>query len=203
VRGGGEGGLEWHLAAQKERKQTSVDDLLYAARFLIANGYTTEKHLGVAGQSYGALLVLCALTQCPDRFRAALALGPIADLTRFHLFGVARGFAEELGSPDDPDEFAALYRLSPYHHVRRKAHYPAVLVISGDRDKRCDALHARKMVARLRDAADQGHPILLDYAETRGHKPVQPLAERIRALTDRLTFLIAELEMNSSEAQRS
>jgi prolyl oligopeptidase len=195
VRGGGEGGLEWHLAAQKQRKQTSVDDLIAASVWLIENGYTTGKQLGLAGQSGGALLALCAMTQQPDLFRAAMALGPLADLTRFHLFGVARGFVAELGSPDDPDEFAALYRLSPYHSVRPRARYPAVLIISGDRDKRCDSLHARKMIARLREAAPRGHTALLDYTETRGHKPVLPLSERIRALADRLTFLIAELNV--------
>jgi prolyl oligopeptidase len=203
VRGGGEGGLQWHLAARKQLKQTSVDDLLYAARWLIASGYTTAEHLGVAGQSNGALLTLCAITQQPELFRAALALGPISDLTRFQLFGVARGFVAELGSPDDPDEFAALYRLSPYHHVSREAEYPAVLIVSGDRDKRCDSLHARKMVAQLRAASSQRNPTLLDYTETRGHKPVLPLAERIRALTNRLTFLIAELEIELPKVKQS
>jgi prolyl oligopeptidase len=99
----------------------------------------------------------------------------------------------ELGSPDDPDEFAALYRLSPYHRVQPEAHYPAVLIISGDRDKRCDSLHARKMIARLHESLQSNHPVLLDYTEHRGHKPVLPLTERIRSLSDRLTFLIAEL----------
>jgi prolyl oligopeptidase len=122
-----------------------------------------------------------------------MALGPIADLTRFHLFGVARGFVAELGSPEDPEEFAALYRLSPYHCVRQDQRYPAVLIISGDRDKRCDALHARKMIAQLHDSPRQEYPVLLDYTEQRGHKPVLPLAERIRSLSNRLTFLIAEL----------
>lgn len=202
VRGGGEGGLEWHLAAQKRRKQTTVDDFLCAAGWLIENGYTTQDHLGVAGQSAGALLTLCALTQKPNLFRAALALGPIADLTRFHLFGVARGSLAELGSPDDPDEFAALYRLSPYHRVREEICYPAVLIASGDRDKRCDSLHSRKMIARLKLAKTQSHPILLDYTEARGHKAVLPLTERVRALSNRLTFLIAELDMNSAEARQ-
>jgi prolyl oligopeptidase len=193
VRGGGEGGIDWHIAAQKQRKQTTVDDLICAAKWLIENGYTTHAQLGVAGQSNGALLTLCMLTQRPDLFRAALALGPLADLTRFHIFGVARGSVAELGSPDDPDEFAALYRLSPYHRVQPEAHYPAVLIISGDRDKRCDSLHARKMIARLHESLQSNHPVLLDYTEHRGHKPVLPLTERIRSLSDRLTFLIAEL----------
>ncbi len=200
VRGGGEGGLEWHFAAQKQRKQKSVDDLVAAAEWLIENRYATQKQLGIAGQSAGALLALCAMTQQPHLFRAAMALGPLADLTRFHLFGVARGFVAELGSPDDPNEFAALYNISPYHRVQRETGYPAVLIISGDRDKRCDSLHARKMIARLRATASQNHPVLLDYTETRGHKPVLPLTERIRALADRLTFLIAELDSHRSKA---
>lgn len=200
IRGGGEGGLEWHLAAQKTHKQKSVDDLIYAAQWLIEHGHTTQDNLGIAGQSNGGLLVLCALTQRPELFRAALALGPLADLTRFHLFGVGRGLVAEIGSPDDPKEFAVLYRLSPYHHIWQGARYPALLVVSGDRDKRCDSLHARKMIARLREASSPRYPILLDYTEMRGHKPVLPLSERIRALTDRLTFLISELGCNTAEA---
>jgi prolyl oligopeptidase len=203
VRGGGEGGLEWHRAARRQNKQISVDDLVHGARWLIDNGYTTAEYLGVAGQSNGALLTLCAVTQHPELFRAALALGPITDLTRFHLFGVARGFVSELGSPENPDEFATLYRLSPYHHVRQEAKYPAVLIISGDRDKRCDSLHARKMIARWRAVEPKHHPILLDYTPMRGHKPVLRLAERIRGLTDRLTFLIAELVAGAPEAPLS
>lgn len=195
ARGGGEGGTAWHRAALKRRKQISVDDLVAAAEWLIENRYTTPEQLAIAGQSHGALLTLCAITQKPHLFRAAMALGPIADLTRFHLFGVARGFVAELGSPDDPQDFTSLYQLSPYHGIRAEISYPAVLVVSGDRDKRCDALHARKMIARLRETARQQHPILLDYTEHRGHKPVLPLEERIQSLSDRLTFLIAELTL--------
>ncbi|WP_263356660.1 prolyl oligopeptidase family serine peptidase [Acidicapsa ligni] len=193
VRGGGEGGLEWQLAAARERKQISVDDLLGAANWLIEEGYTSSQQLGIAGQSHGALLALCAMTQEPQLFRAVVALGPITDLTRFHLFGVARGAISEFGSPDNPDEFASLHRLSPFHRISKELSYPATLIISGDRDKRCDALHARKMIAQLRTVRRQEHPIVLDYTEHRGHKPVLPLGDRIQALTSRLSFLIAEL----------
>ena len=193
VRGGGEQGVAWHQAGSRNSKQNSVDDLIWAAKWLQNEGYADGKRLGIAGQSNGALLALCALTQRPDLFRAVLALGPIADLTRFHLFGVARGFVTELGSPEDPDDFPALYRISPYHQVHNNRRYPAVLIVSGDRDRRCDALHARKMVAQLQAVRPCGHPILLDYSPIRGHKPVLPLQERIDGLTDRLTFLLAEL----------
>lgn len=194
VRGGGEGGIEWHSTALRQHKQKSVDDVLAAAAWLVENKYATPERLGIAGQSHGALLALCAITQEPQRFRAVIALGPLTDLTRFHLFGVARGFIAELGSPENPEEFSALHRLSPYHNIRHDGRYPAVLIVSGDSDKRCDSLHARKMIARLQETKPQSSSILLDYDEHRGHKPALPLSDRIRALTDRLTFLIAELD---------
>jgi prolyl oligopeptidase len=200
VRGGGDGGVSWHQAALRGRKQVAVDDLTSAASWLIEQGYTSAAHLGVAGQSHGAFLSLCALTQRPDLFRAVLSLGPIADLTRFHRFGVARGAIAEFGDPDQASDFGALLQLSPYHRVREGTDYPAVLIISGDKDKRCDSLHSRKMIARLRGASVGARPILLDYTEARGHKPVMPLSERIRALTNRLTFLVGELNLSSKGA---
>lgn len=177
---------------RRQREQFSIDGLIAAAQWLIDNQFANPGHLGLAGQSHGALLALCAMTQRPELFRAIVALGPLADLTRFHLFGVARWFTQELGSPDDPDDFQVLYSLSPYHRVRPNTQYPAVLIISGDLDQRCDAMHARKMVAALRESNSK-LPILLDYSEHRGHKPGLPVGERVRSLTDRLTFLIAEL----------
>lgn len=194
-----------HLGAANERDQArghlegSVNAAIAAGQWLIENHYTTAAQLGLAGQSHGALLALCAMIQQPAIFRAILALGPIADLTRFHLFGVARWFVQEFGSPEDPEEFQMLLKLSPYHRIERGVQYPAVLIISGDLDKRCDAMHARKMIAALRDSGSN-NPIVLDYNEHRGHKPGLPVEERIRSLTDRLTFLIAELtEQNRVE----
>jgi len=53
--------------------------------------------------------------------------------------------------------------LIPYHHVEDGAAYPAVLLLSGDADTRCNPMHARKMAARLQAASGSGYPILLDY----------------------------------------
>lgn len=193
VRGGGEGGKSWREGARRGRKQTSVDDLIDAAEWLVATGIARSGKLALAGQSFGALLVLCGVTQRPELFRAVLTVGPLTDLKRFHLFGVARGFVTELGSPDNPDEHAHLAALSPYHRVRADTTYPAMYFVSGHCDLRCDGMHARKMVAKLRYEVENALPVVLDYNEVRGHKPVLPLANRIEAVTHRACFLIAEL----------
>jgi prolyl oligopeptidase PreP (S9A serine peptidase family) len=69
------------------------------------------------------------------------------------------------------------------------------MIVSGDADKNCNPLHARKMTARLQTANVSPLPILLDYSKHRGHSPVLPLTERIEALTDRMAFLCDQLRV--------
>jgi prolyl oligopeptidase len=100
---------------------------------------------------------------------------------------------DEYGSADDPEDFPYLYAYSPYHQVQDGVEYPAVLLVSGDADTRCNPLHARKMTARLQAAKASDRPILLEYRALRGHMAVLPMTERIEALTDRLAFICDQL----------
>jgi prolyl oligopeptidase len=193
IRGGGELGAAWHEAGKRRNRQTAFDDFLAAAKWLIDKGVTTPPTLGIIGGSNGGLLVGAALTQRPDLFRAVVSLGPLFDMLRYHRFGRAHRWCEEYGTADDPQDFAVLYSYSPYHRVRDGVEYPAVLLVSGDEDRRCDSAHARKMTARLQHASASGLPVLLDYSETRGHSPVLSLHQRIAGLTDRLAFLCQQL----------
>jgi prolyl oligopeptidase len=120
---------------------------------------------------------------------------PILDMLRYHLFDNAHIWREEFCTADDPDDFAVLRSYSPYHTVRQGAAYPATMIVSGDLDKNCNPLHARKMTARLQAANASLHPIFLDYGKFRGHSPVLPLSERIEGLTDRMAFLCDQLQV--------
>jgi prolyl oligopeptidase len=195
LRGGSELGEEWHLAGKRERRQNSFDDFIAAAEWLISEGRSAPGRIAIGGGSNAGLLVGAAITQRPDLFRAAICLGPLLDMIRYHLFDFAAGWADEYGSPDDEGDFRALLAYSPYHRVQDGMAYPAVLLISGDADTRCNPMHTRKMTARLQAASTSGRPILLDYRPTWGHTPVQPLSTKIDALTDRLAFICHELEV--------
>ena len=193
LRGGSELGEQWHRAGKREHRQNSFDDFIAAAEWLISEGRSTHGRIAIGGGSNAGLLVGATITQRPDLFRAAICLGPLLDMTRYHLFDFAAGWAEEYGSPGDEQDFHCLLGYSPYHHVQDGADYPAVLLISGDADTRCNPMHARKMAARLQVANCSEHPILLDYKPDWGHTPVQPLSAKIQALTDRLAFICHEL----------
>jgi prolyl oligopeptidase len=194
IRGGGGFGSEWHNAAKRRNRQTAYDDFIFAAEALIASKRSLPQ-LAIFGGSNSGLLVGAALTQRPDLFCAVLCMVPLLDMVRYHLFDTARVWKDEFGTADDPEDFAALFGYSPYHRVQPGVHYPPVMFVSGDADRNCNPLHARKMTAQLQAATSSGNPVILDYSEYRGHSPVLPLNERIMALTDRLAFLCAGLQL--------
>jgi prolyl oligopeptidase len=195
VRGGSEFGAEWHTAAKRRNRQTAFDDFLSAAEWLLQSGRTPPGKLAIFGGSNSGLLVGAAMTQRPELFRAAVCMAPMLDMLRYHLFDNAHVWEEEFGSAENPEDFLALEKYSPYHHVRPGTTYPATLIISGDADGNCNPLHARKMTARLQAANGSKNPIVLDYSPFRGHSPVLPLTDRVAALTDRMAFLCDQLEL--------
>jgi prolyl oligopeptidase len=195
IRGGSEFGTAWHEAAKRRNRQTAYDDFLSGAEWLIETGRTTASKLAIFGGSNSGLLVGAAITQKPELFRAAVCMVPMLDMLRYHLFDNAHVWKGEFGTAEDPEDFAALAKYSPYHQIRDGVAYPATMLVSGDADRNCNALHARKMTARLQAANSSGLPIFLDYNPFRGHSPVLPFSERVEALTDRMAFLCEQLRL--------
>ena len=195
IRGGSEFGAQWHNGAKGRKRQVAVDDFNCAAEWLIQSGHTEETRLAIFGGSNSGLLVMAALTQRPELYRAALCMVPLVDMLRYHKFHNAWAWKEEFGTAEDPEDFAALLAYSPYHNARDGTAYPATMIVSGDMDQKCDASHARKMTARLQAANTSGLPIFLDYSRSRGHSPVLPLTTRLESLTDRVAFLSDQLRL--------
>lgn len=193
LRGGGEFGEAWHQAGMLGKKQNVFDDFLAAAEWLLAKGGTDRDHLAIQGGSNGGLLVGAALTQRPDLFRAVVCQVPLLDMLRYHKFLIARLWIPEYGSADDPKQFQWLRAYSPYHHVHDGTAYPAVLLTAAESDSRVDALHARKMAARLQAASTSGKPILLRLETRAGHGAGKPRGKQLDELTDIWSFLFWQL----------
>ncbi len=193
LRGGGEHGEAWHKAGMLTHKQNVFDDFIAAAEYLIAQGYTSAAKLAIRGGSNGGLLVGAAMTQRPELFAAVVCRVPLLDMVRYALFGSARGWTPELGSPEDPEQFRALYAYSPYHRVRDGVRYPALLVMSADSDDRVDPMHARKFVAAVQHATASGKPVWLRVEVRAGHAGADMVASKIAAEADEYAFMLAQL----------
>jgi prolyl oligopeptidase len=189
LRGGAEFGEAWHRAGMLDRKQNTFDDFIAAAEHLVANRFTSSKHLGIAGGSNGGLLVMAAATQRPDLFGAVVCRYPLIDMLRYHKFLVGSFWVPEYGDPDKPEEFRWLYAYSPYHRVRQGEKYPATLFITGDGDTRVAPLHARKMTALMQWANGGNEPILLRYHVALGHSGGEPRSVTVKNQAEEIAFL--------------
>ncbi|MEH2071054.1 MAG: prolyl oligopeptidase family protein [Nostoc sp.] len=195
LRGGGEYGEEWHQAGMKEKKQNVFDDFISAAEWLIANKYTKTDKLAIAGGSNGGLLVGACMTQRPDLFGAALPAVGVMDMLRFHKFTIGWAWTSEYGSPDNPEEFPALYAYSPLHNLKPDTAYPATLITTADHDDRVVPAHSFKFAAALQANHLGDAPVLIRIETKAGHGAGKPTAKIIEEAADKWAFLVRTLNV--------
>ncbi|QAY60327.1 S9 family peptidase [Microbacterium protaetiae] len=154
IRGGGEFGPAWHLAALRENRHRAYEDFVAVARDLVARQVTTAERIGCHGGSNGGLLVGNMLTQFPDDFGAVVCGVPLLDMRRYTRLSAGASWIAEYGDPDDPADWEFIRTFSPYHLIDPDRAYPPSLFYAATSDDRVGPVQARKMVARLTDETD-------------------------------------------------
>ena len=199
LRGGGEYGEEWHQGGTKLNKQNVFDDFIAAAEYLIAEGYTNTDKLAIFGGSNGGLLVGAVVNQRPDLFGAAIPAVGVMDMLRFHNFTAGQFWTDDYGSSDNPEEFDALLKYSPYHNIKEGTDYPAILVTTADTDDRVVPGHSFKYAAALQEAQAGDDPVLIRIETRAGHGAGVPTDKVIEGYSDSWAFLLENLEMKLPE----
>lgn len=190
IRGGGEFGPKWHLAALKENRQRSYDDFATVAEDLIERKVTTPKQLGIRGGSNGGLLVGVAFTQRPDLYNAVVCAVPLLDMKRYNKLLAGASWMAEYGNPDVEEEWAYISEYSPYQNLEPDADYPRVFFYTSTRDDRVHPGHARKMVARMRE---MGHEVLYYENMEGGHAAATTNEQRAMIGALQYVYLLGEL----------
>src|SRR5690606_12181585 len=193
LRGGSEYGKEWWENGAKLKKQNVFDDFIAAGEWLIANKYTSTPKLAIQGGSNGGLLVGAALNQRPDLFGAALPAVGVMDMVRFPKFTIGWAWTSDYGSPDNEEEFRALYAYSPLHNVKAGAKYPPTLVTTADTDDRVFPAHSFKYAAAMQAAQGGDAPVLIRIETKAGHGAGKPTAKQIEEQVDIYGFLMKNL----------
>jgi prolyl oligopeptidase len=196
LRGGGEYGEDWHKAGMKLNKQHVFDDFIAAGEWLVNNKYTVPARLAIAGGSNGGLLVGACLTQRPDLFGAALPAVGVMDMLRFNKFTIGWAWTSDYGSPENPEEFKALFAYSPLHHLKAGVKYPAILITTADHDDRVVPAHSFKFAARLQEVQAAERPSLIRIETRAGHGAGKPTSKLIEEAADKLSFLVRELHVD-------
>ena len=195
LRGGGEYGEDWHQAGTKLNKQNVFDDFISAAEWLISHNYTSASKLAISGGSNGGLLVGACMTQRPDLFAAALPAVGVMDMLRFHKFTIGWAWCSEYGSPENAEEFQALYAYSPLHNLKSDTAYPATMITTADHDDRVVPAHSFKFAAALQAAHAGANPVLIRIETKAGHGAGKPTAKIIEEAADKWAFLVRVLDI--------
>jgi len=197
LRGGSEYGEDWHRAGMLAKKQNVFDDYVAAAQLLIDQKYTSTRRLVAKGESNGGLLVGAAITQRPDLFGAALPGVGVMDMLRFQKFTSGAAWTSEYGSADaSADQFATLYRYSPYQNIKVGTAYPATLVSTADHDDRVFPGHSFKFAAALQHAQEAPGPVLITIETNAGHGGGKPTDKVINEIADEYAFLVKVLSFD-------
>jgi len=194
IRGGGDKGQKWAEAGRGENKQNSFDDFIAAAEYLIDNQYTNPNKLAITGTSNGGLVVAVAATQRPGLFKAVVPVVAPFDMLRFEKFTVGRFHTDEYGSVRDSAGFYRLLSYSPYHNIKEKINYPAMLVLTAENDDRVPPFHSYKFVAKLQDRSAQKNPVLLKVEKNAGHYRASNYVNYIREKADIYGFILYHLK---------
>ncbi|MEQ9051513.1 MAG: prolyl oligopeptidase family serine peptidase [Marinoscillum sp.] len=195
VRGGGGKGSNWANAGRGLNKGNAIQDFIYAAKYLIKEGYTNPEKIGIMGKSHGGLLVASAAMQQPDLFKAVVAEAGPYDMLRFHKFtiGSTATSINEFGTTDTKEGFTNLYRYSPLHQIQKGTKYPSILLITGDTDDRVPPLHTYKFLATLQENADPTSLIFLNLVKGSGHGGALTIDDYNNHIAITYAFLLKEL----------
>lgn len=168
IRGGGEFGPAWALAAKGTGRQRAFDDFIAVAADLAQRGIAQPARLGIYGASNGGALVTAVMVQRPELFGAVVSRVPLTDMLGFSRLFAGASWMEEYGDPDKPADRESLARWSPYQNAKPASatvSYPPILFLGNRNDDRVHPAHARKMVAHLRAL---GHTKVWLYEEIAG-----------------------------------
>ncbi len=194
LRGGGEYGERWHEQGMLFNKQNVFDDFIYAAEYLIREGYTNPGKIAISGGSNGGLLVAACMLQRPDLFKVAIPMMGVLDMLRFHKFTCGWGWMVEYGNPEEEEHFFNLLKYSPLHNVRKGVQYPATMVVTADHDDRVIPGHSFKFVAALQDQSEQDLPLLL-YTQIASSHGSSSMNKGLEKTADVYSFMFKYLGM--------
>ena len=163
------------------------DDLTWGAKYLVSQGISDPKRLGIMGGSYGGYATLAGVTSTPDLYAAGVAIvapsNLITLLEAIPPYWEAQRimFYKRMGDPNTAEGKAQLLRQSPLGNAD-KIKTP-LLVVQGANDPRVNKREADQIVIALRD---RGFPVEYMVAPDEGHgfaRPVNNMA--MLALTEK------------------
>ncbi|MEZ4792329.1 MAG: S9 family peptidase [Gelidibacter sp.] len=192
VRGGEYLGRKWYEDGKLLQKKNTFIDFIECSKFLIAEKYTSPKHLYALGGSAGGLLIGAVINQAPELFNGVIAAVPFVDVVTTMLddsIPLTTGEYDEWGNPNDQTYYNYIKSYSPYDNVKEQD-YPNILVTTGLHDSQVQYWEPAKWVAKLRDKKTDSNKLLLKINMKAGHGGASGRFEALKEDAEEYAFLL-------------
>ncbi len=171
VRGGQEMGRQWYEDGKLMKKTNTFTDFIACGEFLIAQKYTSAKHLYANGGSAGGLLMGAIANLAPNLWNGIIAEVPFVDVVNTMLdesIPLTTNEFDEWGNPKQKEVYEYLKTYSPYENISPK-NYPNMLVTTGLHDSQVQYFEPAKWVAKLRATKTDNNVLLFKTNMAFGH----------------------------------
>ncbi|MGZ0017113.1 S9 family peptidase [Yeosuana sp. AK3] len=192
VRGGEYLGRDWYEQGKLLSKLNTFHDYIDCSKFLIAEKYTSNKHLYAYGGSAGGLLVGAVINMNPELYHGVLAAVPFVDVVTTMLddtIPLTTGEYDEWGNPHKKEYYHYMKLYSPYDNVGQK-NYPNMLVTTGLYDSQVQYWEPAKWVAKLRAYKTDSNKILFHIDMDSGHGGASGRFESLKEVALEYAFLL-------------
>jgi oligopeptidase B len=192
IRGGQELGRQWYENGKMLKKMNTFTDFIDCSKHLIAEKYTSSKHLYAEGGSAGGLLMGVIANLAPELYNGILAHVPFVDVVTTMLddsIPLTTGEYDEWGNPNDKVYYDYMLSYSPYDNVKAQ-NYPHMLVTTGLHDSQVQYWEPAKWVAKLRAMKTDNNKLFLDTNMDAGHGGASGRFEALKEVAKSYAFML-------------
>jgi oligopeptidase B len=192
IRGGEDLGRQWYEDGKLLKKKNTFTDFIDCSKFLIAEKYTSPKHLYAEGGSAGGLLMGVVVNEAPELYNGVIAQVAFVDVVTTMLddsIPLTTGEYDEWGNPNVRKYYDYMLSYSPYDNIMSQK-YPNMYVSTGLHDSQVQYWEPAKWVAKLRTLKTDENLLFLDTNMDAGHGGASGRFEAIKELAKEYSFLL-------------
>ena len=192
VRGSEYLGRNWYENGKLLKKINSFTDFIDCSKYLIENGYTSEKHLYASGGSAGGLLMGAIINMNPELYNGIISAVPFVDIVTTMLDDstpLTTGEYDEWGNPNEKKYYEYMKSYSPYDNVK-KQDYPNMLVTTGLHDSQVQYFEPAKWIAKLRDLKTDNNILLMHTNMEAGHGGASGRFDALKEIARDYSFIL-------------
>ena len=192
IRGGEDLGRMWYEDGKLLKKKNTFADFIDCSKHVIAQKYTSPKHLYAEGGSAGGLLMGAIANMAPQLYNGIIAQVPFVDVVTTMLdetIPLTTGEYDEWGNPNKKKYYDYMLSYSPYDNVK-EMDYPNMYISTGLHDSQVQYWEPAKWIAKLRVLKTNNNQLFLDTNMEAGHGGASGRFESLKELAKEFSFLL-------------